>query len=82
MAVTGAPSKGGGFSMKLIKKAYKAWSVWGLGAIAAVEGLKTSWPILGNQLPDIVYDYGLFTMAVVVLLLRFIDQGIDNAEQP
>lgn len=68
--------------MKLIRKAYKAWSVWGLGAIVAVEGLKTSWPILENQLPETVYDYGLFVIAVAVLLLRFIDQGIDNAEQP
>lgn len=65
--------------MRLAKNAHKAWSAWGLGVIALFEGVKGSWPMLSQQLPAPVYDYGLFALAVTVLVLRFIDQGIRDA---
>lgn len=65
--------------MKIVKNAHKAWSTWGLGLIALAEGVKASWPMLSQQLPGPVYDYGLFALAGVVLVLRFIDQGLDDA---
>lgn len=65
--------------MKLKKQALKAWSTWGIGLIALVEGVRQSWPLLQNQMPESVYDYGLFALAGAVLVLRFIDQGLDDA---
>lgn len=65
--------------MKIKKSAYKAWSSWGLAAIVTFEGVKGSWPLLQEQLPTVVYDWGLFGLAIVVLLLRFVDQGLKDA---
>lgn len=67
--------------MKVQKNAYKAWSSWGLALIAAMEGIKGSWPLLAQQLPEPVYDWGLFAMAIFVLFLRFVDQGLANENQ-
>lgn len=64
--------------MRIKKQAIKAWSTWGIGLIAMTEGVKQAWPLLENQLPATVYDYGLFALAGVVLVLRFIDQGLDD----
>lgn len=64
--------------MRLIKNAYKAWSTWGLAVIALFEGLRQTWPILKTTLPAPVYDYGLFVIAALVLVLRFIDQGLND----
>lgn len=65
--------------MRLVKNAYKAWSTWGLGVIALFEGVRQTWPILKTTLPTPVYDYVLFGLAVLVLVLRFIDQGLKDA---
>lgn len=64
--------------MKIEKSAYKAWSSWGLAAIVAMEGIKGSWPLLQTQLPEAVYDWGLFAVAIAVLILRFVDQGLKS----
>ena len=64
--------------IRIKKAAAKAWSTWGLALIVLFEGVKGSWPLLSEQLPPPVYDYGLFALAAAVLLLRFIDQGLDN----
>lgn len=66
-------------NIRIKRNATKAWSTWGIAAIALVEGIKGAWPLLSEQLPAPVYDYGLFGLAGLVLVLRFIDQGLDNA---
>ena len=66
--------------MRRKKGVERAWSTWGIAAIALMEGIKGAWPLLSEQLPAPIYDYGLFALAAVVLVLRFIDQGLDDAK--
>lgn len=66
--------------MRIKKGVMKAWSTWGIGALALVELLRQQWPAFQSVLPPAVHEHGLVVLIALVGVLRLIDQGLDHYE--
>lgn len=64
--------------MKLVKDAHKAWSTWSGAALVLAMSLHEAMPVVADRVPDNVYDWSVWALAIATPILRFIDQGLKN----
>lgn len=67
--------------IQLQKSAIKAWSTWGITLLIVLEWAKANWPTLEGQIPQPLYEYGTLGLAVLVLAVRFINQGLSYRDR-
>lgn len=64
--------------MKLAKDAHKAWSTWSGVALVIALALHEAMPVLVDRIPESIYDWTVWALAIATPVLRLIDQGLRN----
>jgi len=66
--------------VKIVKNAYKAWSTWTAGLLVVLLSAEQAMPLIAARIPEHVYDWAVWGLALAIPILRFIDQGLPKNE--